>query len=296
MLDVINNVTLDVMDILLGWLLRFPAGVALAAVALGTSAILTFVRPFTTNQDLLKRCKQDKKRLGTLIREAKRRNDKEALTRYRASMAAIAAKTMKAEGKPLLVAILPIAALAIWCFARLGYVPPEPGEPVAVHAYFPASAIGEVTHMAPLKGVVAQNGWAQHITEDPKKDPDGKVNGVASWTLHAERSDDAYVLKIRSAGKTVEKELLVDGRRYSPVIESYGGGPAEVVQIDLESYRPFGFVPGIPTIHWGRSSEFPWFRVYTRESDPWFFAPWLLGYLLIAIPFVFLLRRLCHIH
>ena len=295
MLELINNATLYVMDILLGWLLRFPAGVALATVALGTSAILTFVRPFTTNQDLLKRCKQDKKRLGTLIREAKRRKDKEAVARHRASIAAMAGKTIKAEVKPLLVAILPIAALAIWCFARLGYLPPQPGEPIAVQAYFPASAIGGITHIAPLSGIVPQNGWAQRIIEDPEKGPDGTVNGMASWTVLGEKTKDPYVLKIRSAGRTVEKELLVDGRRYSPVMEFYDA-PIEVVQIDLDSYKPFGVVPGIPTLHWDRSAKFPWFRVYTRESDAWFFAPWLVGYLLIAVPFVFILRRLCHVY
>ena len=48
-------------------------------MAVGTAAIITLARLFTTNQDLLRRCDQDKKRLKELIREAKREKDQEAV-------------------------------------------------------------------------------------------------------------------------------------------------------------------------------------------------------------------------
>ena len=54
------------MDHLLGWLLRFPSDLQLFAVAVGSALILSAVRIWTTDQDLLKRCRQDKARLSRM--------------------------------------------------------------------------------------------------------------------------------------------------------------------------------------------------------------------------------------
>ena len=75
MFESLNDLIVTFMDILLGWLLALPIDAVLFAVALGSAAILTGVRLFTTNQDLLKRCRQDKQRLRTLTREAGKRGE-----------------------------------------------------------------------------------------------------------------------------------------------------------------------------------------------------------------------------
>ncbi len=77
MLDWINSTVLALADPLLSWLLRLPTDLALVIVAVGTGAIITFARLLTTNQDLLRRCDQDKKRLKELIaRRSARRTKK----------------------------------------------------------------------------------------------------------------------------------------------------------------------------------------------------------------------------
>ena len=156
MLDWLNNAILTVTDPALGWLLALPATVAIFIVALGTALLMLAIRRFTTDQDLLARCKRDKARLKQLIREARRRDDSEAVAvfgsavrgalskagltpdaqdarrieamlrrmekrkdirRFKATIAAIGVKTLWAEVKPLLVALIPIALLATWCLA-----------------------------------------------------------------------------------------------------------------------------------------------------------------------------------
>jgi len=279
MLTTLNDFILSFMDVLLGWMLVFPQIAPLLVVGIGTSAILTFVRPFVTDQDLLRRCKEDKKRLKELIREAKKRKDKDAVKRYRTTLGGIGIKTMKAEGKPLLLAVLPIACLAVWAFARLAFVPPDEGDAVTVNLFCRASSIDGVAQIVPADGIEAVEqegaGWVQRVRKDPKVGPGGKVNGIATWRLKAAKRDEPYTLVIRHAGVTVEKEMLVDGRRYSPVLDAHEGGAIEAVQLALVPYKPFGIVPGIPKI---------------------FLDPWLVGYLIITIPFVFVLRRLCNIH
>ena len=102
MFTAINDLLLKIADPLLGWLLWLPTDVVLVVVGVATGAILTFARPWTTNQDLLRRCSQDKKHLRQLIKEAKKKKDKESVRRYRSSLGMISLKTLKSEGLPLL--------------------------------------------------------------------------------------------------------------------------------------------------------------------------------------------------
>ena len=72
MLTALNDALLAIADLLLGWLLNLPTDAVLLIVAIGSSAVLTGVRLFTTNQDLLGRCDRDKKRQKVLLKQARR--------------------------------------------------------------------------------------------------------------------------------------------------------------------------------------------------------------------------------
>ena len=275
MLDLINNLCLSVGDFLLGWLLRLSPHLAIALVALGTSAILTFVRLFTTNQDLLRRCKEDKKRIRELMREARREGDKDARRRYRATMSRISGRLMAAEGKPLLASIVPIAVMAVWCFARLGYLPPRPGEPITVKGYFKVSAIGRLAHLVPREGLSAEEGWIKRVEDDPDTHPNQPPNGLAVWRLTARPPGGSYTLAFHCTGSTYTRPLEVGRRTYAPPLVFYDSGSLLCSEVVMHQFRPFGFVPGIPKIG---------------------MPPWLVAYLGIAVPFVFVLKWLFRIH
>ena len=284
MLDWINHATVALADPLLNWLLRLPTDLALVIVAAGTGAIITISRLLTTNQDLLRRCDQDKKRLKELTGEAQREKNKEAVKRYRTTRNMIGMMTMKEEGWPLLAAIVPIAILGTWCFQRLAFVPPRAGETVAVKACFPVSAIGEMAHVVPHEGVrevsredpEGSGKWIQEIVNDAAG-PDGIANrGIATWKIQAKARPEPYVLEIRCKTVTVEKELLVGQPIYSPDVEFYGNDqPILSAQIDMKPVKFLGFVPGI---------------------DWLFMPPWLVAYFLIAVPSVSLIKRVTGIY
>lgn len=269
--NAINDALLVFLDPVFGWLLHLPTDAALFVVAIGTSAILTLVRLFTTNQDLLRRCAADKKRLKVLKKEAKLAGDKEALKRYRATGGVIAGKTMAAEGKPLLASIIPIALLATWCFARLGFYPPQPDEELELRAYFPVSSVGQLAHVVPAEGLEATNSWVQRVVEDPIRNPDGSVAaGLALWKFKAAGNENPYKLQIRHAGETQEKELLVGQRIYAPNLAFYeNDSKITCAELKMREVKLFGFVPGIEAL---------------------FCPPWIVAYLLIAIPFVYILK------
>lgn len=275
MLTALNDVILTIADPLLGWLLRLPTDATLILVGVATALVLTFARPFTTDQDLLRRCHCDKKRLKQLIREAKRNKDKEAVRRYKSSLAVVMMRTLKSEVRPLLLAVVPVAVLAVWCFFRLEFHPPKANEAIRVHAYFPISAAENLVHIVPQDGVAAEDGWAQEImaVTDPAE---GRPHGKATWHLHAEAAPEPYVLEIRYKRGTYTKQLLVGQRTYTAAVEFYpDGAPMICCEIQMEQVKLFGIVPGIPSLG---------------------LAPWLVAYFVIAIPSVPLIRRVSGVY
>jgi uncharacterized membrane protein (DUF106 family) len=275
-LNNINGGILTLTDPLLGWLLKLPTDAALILVSVGTGAILTFARLLTTNQDLLRRCRQDKKRLKQRTREAKAAGDRAAVKRYRTSLSTIALKTLRAEGKPFLLALLPIILLATWCFQRLAWMPPRAGDTVPMVAYFSISVADDVVHVVPQDGLAAENGWVQPITavDEPADDrPPGVESpyATATWELSAETNAAPYTIEIRYKTETYQRPLLVGQPTYSaPVEYADEGQPLLCTEWKLQPVMLFGVLPGIPQIG---------------------LAPWLAAYLLLAIPSISLLKR-----
>ena len=254
-MEALNSACLWIADLLLGWLLRLPPDAALVAIAVFSALVLTLVRLVATDQDLLKRCGADTKRLKELLREARRGKDREARRRHRATLQQIQMVKLRAEAKPLLAALVPIALLATWCFARLAYVPPQPGQVVVVEMRLPADEAQSLLHILPQQGLEADTGWIHRA----RRPSDDDTAAVARWRLRAEADERPYVLTIRHAGRTCTKQLIVDGRHYAPPLEIFGDVD---VRLDLTEYRPFGFVPGF-------GAALP---------------PWIVGYLIIVMP------------
>ncbi len=275
-LNQISDWIARLVDYPLGWLLDLPRDLAIFIVAVGTSFILTIARKWTTNQDRLRRCREDSARLKQLKREAKRAKDKAAVKRIQTTVGMIGMTKMKAEGLPLLVSIVPIAMLAIWALARLNYYPPKPQEPLTVRAYYPKSSVSKLTLLVPPKGATLQGDAAQfvRISADEK-------NGEAEWTVLPSEETKELSLVVRHQGQAVEHPVAVGTRFYHPPVVRHTGAPIDTTEVQLQQARFLeGFMgfPGVPGV------------------EVIMFPPWLVAYLIIVIPFVPLLRRALRIH
>jgi hypothetical protein len=301
MLEWFNQTILALADPLFNGLLRLPMNLVLVIVAVGTGGIITYARRFTTNQDFLRRCADDKQRLKELMRAAKAGGDKQSLQRYRLTFNMISISTLRQEGWPLLVALLPIAILGTWCFQRLAFIPPKAGETVTIRAYFPVSAVGELAHLVPQPGVREVSGgnrahWIQPIAADEveqlvtvhatdqatgraitRKEKQKKaVGGCATWQVQAEARGQPYPLEIHYQDQTARMELLVGQRQYTPDLVTFGAGkPIAGIHVLLRPVEFLGIVPGISALG---------------------IPPWMLAYFLIAIPSVTLIKRLGRIY
>ena len=271
MLDRINDLILTITDAALGWLLAISPDLALLVISIGTAAIMVLVRPFTTSQAMLRRASNDKKRLKTLFRLARQRKDKPALARHRLTKGQIALKQLRAEGLPFLVGIIPVILLGVWGFQRLAFITPADGEPFELRAYAPVSSAGQFMHIVPADTVRTPH-WIAPIDAVTELDtPEGR----ASWTISARASTDPHTLTLRFNDKTIHRQIRVGHGAYAQPLVQHD--PEFRTELGMRQYRPFGVVPAI-TWQW-------------MPMDPW-----MLAYLIIAVPLVFAFKWLTGIY
>jgi len=297
MFETFNLWVVHAADWIFGWMLFLPRDLALFSVALLTSASLTLVRKWTTDQDWLHQAAADEARLGQLRKEAMRRGDRDAVKRHKETVVLIKMRAMRFEGKPLLLALIPVAILATWAFSRLAYVPAHLNEPVEVRACVPRSDIGKLAHLVPVPGIEAVDGWIQPIVEDQPAAISGlwdrtgvwigshmrqllhiqprpvKTDGMAVW--HVVIHDSLpHELRIRYSGRTYPAAFVAGTRYYETPDMLFPDAPLQAIRVALKPMRLFDFVGGIDWI---------------------LLPPWLTAYLLIAIPLVTMLRKFLHV-
>jgi hypothetical protein len=271
MLDTWNKLSVEVGDVLLGWLLRLPRDMTLVAVALFTALLMIGVRRLTTNQDRLRRAAEDGRRLKQLCREARREGDKKSLQRYKTTRSLIGLVKLKAEGLPLLVSLVPIALLATWALYRLEYLPVRPNEAVELAVYTPVADAGEVIHVVPLDGVTADGGWVRQVHAVTEEE--GQPYGLATWKLRAERKPEPYTLTFRIKERSFDRELRVGQRTYAPPVVDHGDD--YVSEWKREPFHWLGLVPGIAAVG---------------------LPAWLIGYVILVVPLTLLLKRLLNVY
>ena len=269
MLDLWQQASLWLVDRLFGWSLRLPWDLTLLLLALATSALMVFVRRFTTDQDLLRRAAADGRRLDALIAAAKAADDSDALARLRQTQSMVAMKKMRAEGFPLLVSLLPIAMLATWAFERMPWHPPRAGEPVELTAYVAVAAFGSPAHLLPVEGLTVEEGLVREVVPGTYQ---GQTCGVAHWRIRGEPRATPYVLTLRVGSETHARPWLVGQTTHSPKIQQTPGSEV-VTDWSLRPAKWFGVVPGLGPM----------------------LPPWVVAYLLAVVPTALLLKKVTRI-
>ncbi len=261
-----------VLDIPLGWMLYCGRDLPLVLLAAGTAFAMLLLRKRVSDQEFLGRCAGDRDTLRRRIREAKKAGDKELLQKLRAAAARVSLKMMRREGRPLLVSLLPIMLLAAWAYARLGHYPPQSSVPIAVSADFDPVLAGTVVYMLPEAGVTATGGWVQ-IAENVEL-AGGEAVARAEWLLVFAGRKEPYLLTVRGGGESADLSVILDRRTYR-VPERFYPGVITAVRIHLAERRFLGILPGIEKL---------------------MIPPWMLAYLLLAVPFYLLFKKILRVH
>ncbi|MEI6082704.1 MAG: hypothetical protein WCS70_00210 [Verrucomicrobiota bacterium] len=288
-------------DWIFGWILYLPRDLQLFAVALFTSAALNIARKLRTkDQEWLHRSVADVSRQNALIKEAKKRGDKESVNRHKDTINLIKMKTMRFEGKPLLWALLPVGLIATWAFMRVAYLPPRLNEPVTVNAYVARTDIGKTAHLVPEPGIEAVDGWVQPVVEDKVLPmtgiwdqigvwigdhlrgilhgklagvpaPPPNLEGVVTWHVIAHDANP-HTLKVRYAGHTFEISFVAGRHQYEDPVKTFKDASVQTLEVMLKPMRLFDFV-----------------------GDLWFLPAWMTAYLMICIAFFYIFRGVLNI-
>jgi hypothetical protein len=107
----------------------------------------------------------------------------------------------------------------------------------------------------------AEGGWIREI----------EANGEAHWRVKL--PPDAKELVFRYGERTYRHPVIVGGRTYAPTLV-FQDERLDGTEVRLRPVKLFGVVPGVPQIG---------------------LAAWMVGYLVIVIPFVPLLKKLLRI-
>ncbi len=295
MLIALGDFLVVIGDPFLSWMLYLPRDVALVLLAVMTGVIMTLIRRWTTNQDLLHRCKLDKMWLKARMADAKRRKDKETVKQIQMTNSQIALESFKAEGKPLLFSLLPIAILAMWAFARLGFVPPTPQDQVQMHLYFDVSEIDKLVHMLPNDKVTLHSDPIQQIGES-RSLQGGLDGGMATWVIQGQPSDEPHVLRFRYQGEIVEVKYRADGQLYEPNVQMLNDHEKVLsAEFKLTEYRPAGVVPGVAWYPIVPVSKIPLLSMQDAML-PIALPAWLIGYLILVVPLALLLKPIMRVY
>ncbi len=267
---------LTIADAVLGWLLLLPRPMPVVALAALSALAMVLLRRLVTDQQQLSRCAADKKRLRHLIRQARRRGDKSAARRHKATRSLVQLKLLKAEGWPLLLSIPVIGFLGTWAYYRLEFLPPDAGETVRVELSLPASAEGTLVTLVPEAGLDADR-WIGRAVEGQGS----PSHSVVRWQVKAQARPEPYRLQMRYRDRTFVHPLLVGQETYAPAVRQHEQGlllPQSAVY--MQPAKVLGVLPWLsPTSMVGA-----------------ILPAWLVTYVLVVVPLVYLLKAVLRIH
>lgn len=265
-----NDWTVRTIDVPLGWLLAWPRDATLLAFSLLTALLMTVARRYVTNQDRLRRCSDDLRQLKRLSREAKQLGDKPRRQRLRSTAAMIKPMQLVEDLKVLAAVILPVAALALWAVERLDYLPPRVGDELTVRAYLPISSVDGVAHLVPANGFELQSSVIQLVRADEQLPP----VGVVEWKLRPTTATDELTLTIRHRGESAVHRVAIGQRTYLPPQQLQQNERLRQTEVELVRYRPLGL---------------------PLKTENFGLPPWMVGYLLLTLLTVPLLKRVCRV-
>lgn len=196
--------------------------------------IVTIIYKLVTDQDLMKRLKQDQKDMQKKLKEL--RNHPEKLAAHQKEMWGKNLEMMKHSFKPTIFTFIPIIILFGWLSAHLAFFPLTPGVPFDVSVMFDPEVNGEVNLVA--NNLNVDGNLTQTIS-----------NGEAKWALSG--GVGKYVLEFNYKDNVYEKPLIITNEQSyeQPVKQINTGGVKSIIVHNRElkplgSFSIFGWNPG----------------------------------------------------
>jgi uncharacterized membrane protein (DUF106 family) len=203
-------------------------------LALVITVIITIVYKFFTNQNEMKRLKDEQKDYQKRIK-ALRDQPAEAMKLQKEAMKKNM-DYMKHSMKATLITFLPIILIFGWMNAHLGAEPIFPGETYSVTANFEDGVGGKAVLIPPA---------GTEIIGDVEKE----INSGVTWQLKSDKGEHLLKVKVGDTEQT-KNVLITKDVEYAEAIETYDHSDIKSITINYKKLRPlgdfdiFGWQPG----------------------------------------------------
>jgi len=188
----------NILDPIFNPLLKMPPALAILLISFIITLIITLVYKLTTDQNKMKKLKQDMKEYQKKIKSLSKENPQKAMAIQQEAMKKNM-EYMKSSFKSTLYTLIPIIIIFGWLNAHMAYYPIEPTQPFKVTAFFteghaPTANISSIPELEIIGNATQQI-----------------INSKAEWELKGEEGE--YKLIINYNNEEYDKPLLISSER-----------------------------------------------------------------------------------
>ncbi len=212
-----------VLNPVLGPLLTKSPLLLIILVSLVISVIITVAYKFLTNQDEMKRLKEQQKDYQKRMKEL-RSNPEEMMKMQKEAMKSNM-DYMKHSLKATLITMLPIILIFSWMTGHLSFEPIYPGETYSVTATFAKGVTGEGE-------LIADDGT--QLSSDAVQEVAG---GEVTWRMKS--TEGEHTLTVKTGETEQQKKVLITKElAYEDQVSMFKGSDLEKITINYNKLRP----------------------------------------------------------
>jgi len=231
----------DFLNIIFAPILKLNPALAIVLISLFISVLIILVTKYMTNQELMKKLKEEMKDYQKQIKEL-RNNPARAMEVQKKAMESNM-KYMSHSFKPTLITIIPIFIIFGWMSSVFAFDSIHPNQEFTLTAMLDKNAVGDANIEIP-KEIVALTNKTQKIE-----------NSMASWKLKG--SEGTHTIDIVYNSEKQQRDILItDSGKYLPQIKKTDGA-IKTIQL---SYKKKTVLPI------GYKDWFGWLGVYIWSS------------------------------
>lgn len=198
---------------------------AIFALSLGISIIIVLVYKFFTNQQEMKRLKEEQKEYQKKLKELRKSNPEKMMEIQKEAMQKNI-QYMKHSFKATFITILPIILIFSWMNAHLAYEPIFPGERYSITATFEAGVTGTAELLA--------NEGTELLSDAVQP-----VGDSITWNLRS--SEGRHLLTVKTEHDEQSKAVLVTQTLgYEEPFKTFSHSDIKQITIDYKKLRPAG--------------------------------------------------------
>ncbi len=226
----------DFLNVIFAPLLKLPDTFAVIILAFLVSLIITVVTKYVTDQQLMKRMKEESKELQKQFKEA--RSNPQKLVELQKKQSEMMIQQFKHSFKPTLITIIPLLLIFTWMSSIFAYESINPQQEFDVYAAFDKSAGGEAEIIVP-EGLTIVSSKKSEI----KQGLIGRkgYDKLAGWTLKGEEGE--HLVEVNYNGEKQQHSVLITSQDKYIEPEKTFKGNIKLIHIGYEKniLIPIGF-------------------------------------------------------